>query len=104
MMAPLEDSSATGDAVSPQPRLTSLSHGGGCGCKIAPGLLSEILRTTARMPVPPELLTGGDARRHDFAALPPLPGHAVHHLGAFGPFWMPRRCLVLGEAVGGDQD
>ena len=24
-------------------RLTSLSHGGGCGCKIAPGVLSEIL-------------------------------------------------------------
>jgi selenide, water dikinase len=42
----------------PQPRLTSLSHGGGCGCKIAPGLLSEILRTTARMPLPPELLVG----------------------------------------------
>ena len=40
------------------PRLTSLSHGGGCGCKIAPGVLSEILRETARMPVPPELLVG----------------------------------------------
>ena len=26
------------------PRLTSLSHGGGCGCKIAPGLLTEILK------------------------------------------------------------
>jgi hypothetical protein len=22
-----------------EPRLTSLSHGGGCGCKIAPGVL-----------------------------------------------------------------
>ncbi|MGM9491488.1 selenide, water dikinase SelD [Ideonella sp. YS5] len=42
----------------PAPRLTSLSHGGGCGCKIAPGVLSEILRGTARMPVPPELLVG----------------------------------------------
>ena len=40
------------------PRLTSLSHGGGCGCKIAPGLLSEILRGTAAMPVPPQLLVG----------------------------------------------
>ena len=47
-----------GEPVHPEPRLTSLSHGGGCGCKIAPGLLSEILRTTARMPVPPELLVG----------------------------------------------
>ncbi|OYU28328.1 MAG: selenide, water dikinase SelD [Burkholderiales bacterium PBB2] len=42
-----------------EPRLTSLSHGGGCGCKIAPGLLSEILRSSqAGMPLPPELLVG----------------------------------------------
>jgi selenide,water dikinase len=42
-----------------EPRLTSLSHGGGCGCKIAPGVLSEILKGSgARMPVPPELLVG----------------------------------------------
>jgi selenide,water dikinase len=39
-------------------RLTSLSHGGGCGCKIAPGVLAEILKNTARMPVPRELLVG----------------------------------------------
>ena len=38
----------------PEPRLTSLSHGGGCGCKIAPGVLSEILKGTAAMPIPPE--------------------------------------------------
>jgi selenide,water dikinase len=30
----------------PVPRLTSLSHGGGCGCKIAPGVLAELLRTS----------------------------------------------------------
>ena len=41
-----------------EPRLTSLSHGGGCGCKIAPGVLSEILKTTTAMPLPPELLVG----------------------------------------------
>jgi len=40
------------------PRLTSLSHGGGCGCKIAPGVLSEILKGTAGMPIPPQLLVG----------------------------------------------
>ena len=40
------------------PRLTSLSHGGGCGCKIAPSVLSEILKNTNRMPMPPELLVG----------------------------------------------
>jgi len=41
-----------------EPRLTSLSHGGGCGCKIAPGVLASILRTTPALPVPPELLVG----------------------------------------------
>lgn len=41
-----------------EPRLTSLSHGGGCGCKIAPGVLSEILRGSSAMPIPPQLLVG----------------------------------------------
>jgi selenide,water dikinase len=44
--------------IAAEPRLTSLSHGGGCGCKIAPGVLSEILKGTARMPMPKELLVG----------------------------------------------
>jgi selenide,water dikinase len=39
-------------------RLTSLSHGGGCGCKIAPGILAELLRGTGRLPIPAELLVG----------------------------------------------
>jgi selenide,water dikinase len=46
------------NTAAPGPRLTSLSHGGGCGCKIAPGVLSEILKSTNRMPMPPELLVG----------------------------------------------
>jgi len=41
-----------------EPRLTSLSHGGGCGCKIAPGVLSEILQGSVKMPMPKELLVG----------------------------------------------
>ena len=41
-----------------EPRLTSLSHGGGCGCKIAPGVLTEILQGTSKMPIPKELLVG----------------------------------------------
>jgi selenide, water dikinase len=41
-----------------EPRLTALSHGGGCGCKIAPGVLSEILKGTSQMPIPKELLVG----------------------------------------------
>ncbi|MFP5460783.1 MAG: selenide, water dikinase SelD [Gammaproteobacteria bacterium] len=39
-------------------RLTSFSHGGGCGCKIAPGVLAEILKSSSRFPVPPQLLVG----------------------------------------------
>jgi len=42
----------------PEPRLTELSHGGGCGCKIAPGVLAQILRGTASLPVPEALLVG----------------------------------------------
>ncbi|MCA3225796.1 MAG: selenide, water dikinase SelD [Burkholderiales bacterium] len=46
---------------SPKIRLTSFSHGGGCGCKIAPGVLSEILKTAGASfahKVPPQLLVG----------------------------------------------
>ena len=46
------------NTLSSTPRLTSLSHGGGCGCKIAPGVLSEILKGTTAMPIPPQLLVG----------------------------------------------
>lgn len=44
-------------AITP-PRLTSLAHGGGCGCKIAPGVLSQILKKTSGFPMPKELLVG----------------------------------------------
>ena len=45
----------TNNAV--EPRLTSLSHGGGCGCKIAPGVLSEILKNSSGL-LPKELQIG----------------------------------------------
>jgi len=46
-------------ATPSSPRLTSLSHGGGCGCKIAPGVLSEILKSSGAAGfVPPELMVG----------------------------------------------
>ena len=49
----------TANAKAPPPlRLTSFSHGGGCGCKIAPGVLSEILKNTVGGLVPPELMVG----------------------------------------------
>ena len=41
-----------------QPRLTSLSHGGGCGCKIAPGVLSELLARSAPAQAWPQLMVG----------------------------------------------
>jgi selenide,water dikinase len=50
--------SATQPNLPASPRLTSLSHGGGCGCKIAPGVLSEILKSTRNMAIPPQLLVG----------------------------------------------
>ena len=30
--------------TTPEPRLTSLAHGGGCGCKLAPAVLRDILK------------------------------------------------------------
>jgi selenide,water dikinase len=39
-------------------RLTSFSHGGGCGCKIAPGVLSEILKSSGGGLIPKELMVG----------------------------------------------
>ncbi len=40
------------------PRLTSLSHGGGCGCKIAPAVLERIIAKSAGGLLPRELLVG----------------------------------------------
>ncbi|WP_028445530.1 selenide, water dikinase SelD [Chitinimonas koreensis] len=39
-------------------RLTQLSHGGGCGCKIAPALLAEMLKALPPMQGFPDLLVG----------------------------------------------
>ena len=40
------------------PRLTSLSHGGGCGCKIAPAVLQQIISKADFSMLPKELLVG----------------------------------------------
>ena len=42
----------------PPVRLTTFSHGGGCGCKIAPGVLSNILKSSAPGFLPPQLMVG----------------------------------------------
>ncbi len=39
-------------------RLSSLSHGGGCGCKIAPALLNEMLSKLPSQLAVPALLVG----------------------------------------------
>jgi selenide,water dikinase len=51
---PMNDLSATTNI----PRLTSLSHGGGCGCKIAPGVLQQIIAKSASSLLPKALLVG----------------------------------------------
>ena len=68
-----------------EPRLTSLSHGAGCGCKIAPGLLAELLKGTAALPVPAELLVGIETS--DDAAVYRLSGELA--LIATTDFFMP---------------
>ncbi len=44
----------------PEIRLTSLAHGGGCGCKIAPGVLSDILKASPIRNLPAALLAGSE--------------------------------------------
>src|SRR5208283_3947380 len=44
----------------PRPRLTSLSHGGGCGCKISPAVLADLLHGTLPGARYADLLVGTD--------------------------------------------
>ena len=50
-----------------QIRMTQYSHGSGCGCKIAPGLLKNILQSRYSGMTDPRLLVGNDS--HDDAAV-----------------------------------
>lgn len=43
-------------------RLTKYSHGGGCGCKISPKVLEEILEGSLAMPDEDKLLVGNSSR------------------------------------------
>src|SRR5580704_4474332 len=43
-----------------EPRLSSLSHGGGCGCKIAPGVLAELVKGMPAGGTYPDLLVGSE--------------------------------------------
>jgi selenide,water dikinase len=44
----------------PVPRLTALSHGGGCGCKISPGILADLLKGALPAARYADLLVGTD--------------------------------------------
>ena len=44
----------------PQVRLTSLAHGGGCGCKLAPNVLQQLLADQPAMAAYKQLLIGTD--------------------------------------------
>ncbi|MEL6390365.1 MAG: selenide, water dikinase SelD [Bacteroidota bacterium] len=43
-------------------KLTQYSHGAGCGCKISPAVLSQILQSDVDHPAHPNLLVGNDTR------------------------------------------
>lgn len=43
-------------------KLTAYSHGAGCGCKISPGILEEILKNSGTKTVYKALLVGNDTR------------------------------------------
>ena len=50
-----------------EPKLTSLAHGGGCGCKLAPNVLSALLSGLPSVLAPKELIV--DAATSDDAAV-----------------------------------
>lgn len=54
-------------------KLTQFSHGGGCGCKIAPSVLAEMLAAMPRPPSYPNLMIGTDSS--DDAAVYKLNDH-----------------------------
>jgi selenide, water dikinase len=54
----MHDTATLTPALSSSPRLTSLSHGGGCGCKIAPGVLADLLKNAAPTRAFAQLLVG----------------------------------------------
>jgi selenide,water dikinase len=51
-------SSSSGSSAAP--RLTELAHGGGCGCKIAPGVLAALLKRASPLPAFTDLLVGSE--------------------------------------------
>lgn len=57
-------------------KLTQYSHGSGCGCKIAPGVLDKILKATSSQANDPRLLVG-NAEKDDAAVYDMRNGRAI---------------------------
>lgn len=72
-------------------KLTQFSHGGGCGCKIAPALLNEILANMPARLVHPDLMVGTETG--DDAAVYRLNDHQA--IVATTDFFMP----IVDDAV-----
>jgi len=66
-------------------KLTALSHGGGCGCKLAPGVLQKLLAGVKPGIVPPQLLVGTETS--DDAAVYQINGQQA--IVATTDFFMP---------------
>ncbi|MDO7877107.1 selenide, water dikinase SelD [Hymenobacter sp. ASUV-10] len=71
----------------PEIRLTQYSHGAGCGCKIAPGVLDKILHSNLPQPNYENLLVGNGSR--DDAAVYRLPGPDGQCVISTTDFFMP---------------
>ncbi len=54
--------SPTGRDLEGAVKLTQFSSGAGCGCKIAPGMLDEILKTNISIPAESKLLVGNSSK------------------------------------------
>lgn len=54
--------SLTGKKMEETIKMTSYSHGAGCGCKIAPKVLTTILKSSSVVAEDPRLLVGNDTR------------------------------------------
>src|SRR5678816_1278743 len=55
---PAADPSSENEGI----RLTQYSHGAGCGCKIAPKVLDEILKSNIAIPVNDKLIVGNQSK------------------------------------------
>jgi selenide,water dikinase len=58
-MFPLESSKPSGTG---EIRLTTFSHGSGCGCKVAPSVLEEILKSDTPSAKNAALLVGNETK------------------------------------------